>query len=191
MADRINATKSATKYEAHPEGSFAARCVDVIDLGEKVSAFPGAPTKLLHRCALVFRTGEVNGAGDPIDIAKEFTVSMHEKSTLRPFLERWRGKSYTEDQLAAGVPVDRLEGQPAYITVEQKVSQKGRTFAALIGAAPVVKGVPVPEFPTYERAAYWEERKAEYAREADTFRASINAPKAAPPTSDGDDDLPF
>lgn len=189
MADAINANKTSTKYEAHPEGSYAARCVDVIDLGEKVTAFPGSPTKLLHKCALVFRTGEVNADGDPMDVSQEFTVSMHEKGKLRPFLERWRGKSYTEEQAEQGVPLEKMVGQVAFVTIEQKVSQKGRTYAALIGASPVVKGMNVPEFQPYTRAPYWEERKATYAQEADAYRKSVNAPR--PTDDDLDSALPF
>jgi hypothetical protein len=192
MADAINATKTAAKFESHPEGSFAARCVDTIDLGEKVSSFPGSPTKLLHRCAIVFRTGEVNTAGEPIDMAQEFTVSMHEKSTLRPFLERMRGKSYTEEQAEAGVPLDKLVNQPAFITVEHKTSQKGRTYAAIIGVAPVPKTLTVPEFSKYIRAPYWEERKTTYAQEAEAYKASINAPKPKAASAPADeDDLPI
>jgi len=192
MADAINATKTAAKFENHPEGSFAARCVDTIDLGEKVSSFPGSPTKLLHRCAIVFRTGELNAAGEPIDMAQEFTVSMHEKSTLRPFLERWRGKSYTEEQVEQGVPLDKLVGAPAFISVEHKTSQKGRTYGAIIGIAPVPKSMTVPEFPKYTRAPYWEERKATYAQEAEAYRKTVGAPKATRhDTDDLEDSLPF
>jgi hypothetical protein len=192
MADDINVAKTSSTYESHPEGSFVAKCVDTIDLGEKVSAFPGAPTKLLRRCALVFRTGEVNSEGHPIDIAQEFTVSMHEKSALRPFLERWRGKSYTEEQAEQGVQLGKMVGFPAQVTIEHKTSGKGRTYAKIASISPLFKGIQVPDFGTYTRAPYWEERKATYAQEADVYRASIAAPKKATPQVESDDDnLPF
>jgi len=192
MADDINVAKTSSTYESHPEGSFVAKCVDTIDLGEKVSAFPGAPTKLLRRCALVFRTGEVNSEGHPIDIAQEFTVSMHEKSALRPFLERWRGKSYTEEQAEQGVQLGKMVGFPAQVTIEHKTSGKGRTYAKISSISPLFKGIQVPEFGPYTRAPYWEERKATYAQEADVYRASIAAPrKAAPQVDDDGDSLPF
>lgn len=193
MADEINVTKSSAKYESHAEGQYVAKCVDTVDLGEKVSAFPGSPTKILRRCAIVFRTGEMNAEGHPIDIAQEFTVSMHEKSSLRPFLERWRGKSYTEEQAESGVELHKLVGHPAQLNVEQKTSQKGRTYAVVASIAPLFKGLKVPDFPKYERAPYWEERKATYAQEAEVYKASINAPKptAAPADDDEEGPLPF
>jgi hypothetical protein len=192
MADEINVTKASATYENHPEGSFIAKCVDTINLGEKVSAFPGSPTKLLHRCALVFRTGEVNSEGHPIDIAQEFTVSMHEKGNLRPFLERWRGKSYTEEQAEAGVQLGKMVGFPAQVTIEHKTSGKGRQYAKIASVSPLFKGIPVPEFAAYVRAPYWEERKTTYAQEAEAYKASINAPKPkAASADDSSDDLPF
>ena len=192
MADEINVTKTSAKYESHNEGQFVAKCVDTIDLGEKVSAFPGSPTKLLRRCAVVFRTGEQNSEGHPIDIAQEFTVSMHEKGNLRPFLERWRGKSYTEEQAEAGVQLGKMVGFPAQVTIEHKTSGKGRQYAKIASVSPLFKGIPVPEFAAYVRAPYWEERKTTYAQEAEAYKASINAPKPkAASAGEGDDDLPF
>ena len=192
MTDEVNATKSSAKYESRAEGSFACRCVDLIDLGEKVSAFPGAPTKLLRRAALVYRTGEQNTEGHPIDIVQEFTVSTHEKGKLRPFLERWRGKSYTEEQAEAGVPLHKLVGQTGFVTIEHKTSQKGRTYANIVSLAPVAKGMTIPEFGKYDRAPYWEERKAAYHQEAEQYRKSIGAPKPnAASAEDPDSDLPF
>ncbi len=60
MADQITLTRSAStsQYAPHPEGQYAARCVDVIDLGERVEEFPGSPTKVVRKLALVFASGE-------------------------------------------------------------------------------------------------------------------------------------
>lgn len=199
MADVITATGSDAKFKAHPEGQFVAQCVDAIDLGEKVESYPGSPDKLSHKCALVFRTGETNEeTGEPIDIAGEFTVSMGEKANLRKFLESWRGKSYKEEEIALGVPLHKLDGQWALLTVEHKTSQKGRTYARISSVAGLPKQMAAhkPTFSKYERADYWMEKKEGYAESARKFRADIGAAAPAggfsddppPPT---DDDLPF
>ena len=91
--------------------------MDVIDLGEKVEDFAGKPKKLSHKCALVFRTGEVNAeTGELIDISGEYTVSMGELAKLRQMLETWRGKAYKEDELD-DVPLDKPEGNSALLSV--------------------------------------------------------------------------
>lgn len=176
MADRIVAKNEASKFKPHPTGGFVAQCVDAIDLGEKVTDYPGTPKYLSPKCALVFRTGEKNDeTGDLIDVAQEFTVSMSEKSNLRPFLESWRGREYTPEEADGGVPVDKLCGKWAYIQVGNKKSQKGRAYAVIMTAVAVPKGMALPTLPPYERAKYWEDRKEEYRKAADAFRAEIGA----------------
>jgi hypothetical protein len=197
MADTITARGADSKFRPHPDGQFVAQCVDAIDLGEKVEDYPGTPEKLAHKCALVFRTGEKNPeTGDLIDIAQEFTVSMGEKANLRKALESWRGKPYTEAQIAEGVPIHKLTGNYALIAVAHKQSGKGRTYAFIQSIVPVPAAMrgTLPSFPAYTRADYWQTRKEEYATAANAFRAK----HAAPPsddfeyaTADDDADLPF
>ncbi len=202
MSDTITATATDAKFSPHPVGQFAARCVDVVDLGEKLEQYPGSPQHLARKCLLIFRTGERNNeTGEIIDIAKEFTVSMGEKANLRKFLEDWRGKSYTPAQIEEGVPLHKLTGQPALITVEHKLSGKGRTYANLKGVTPLPKQMAevAPDATGYERAEYIAERKKNYAQEAQAFRKAMAAPPASEPEDEGypapldDDDssLPF
>lgn len=200
MPDTITAKGSDAKYRAHEEGQFVAQCVDCIDLGDKVEDFPGTPPKLAHKCALVFRTGERNPeTGEYIDIAREFTVSMGDLANLRRFLEQWRGKPYTPEQIDAGVPLHKLAGNHALITVAQRQSAKGRTYAnitACVGIPQQMRG-NLPTYADYTRAEYWDTRKKEYAEVAARFRSNM---AAAPdddfsdfpaPLADEDDSLPF
>lgn len=203
MSDRITATAAPSTFKPHPEGQFIAQCVDTIDLGEKVQDFPGTTPYLAPTCALVFRTGEINEeTGEYIDIAKEYTVSMGVKANLRKDLQQWRGKEYTPEQVEAGVPLDKLVGNHAQLTVSHRVSGKGRTYANIIA----IVGIPAQmksactKYTDYTRAEYWETRKKEYAEAADKFRAEhAPKPKAAGndfedfPAAlvDNEDDLPF
>ena len=193
MADEINARSEESKFKPHPEGTLAAVCVDVIDLGKKVDEWQGK-TKVQAKCALVFMTGKTNpDTGDLHDVSIEFTVSMGDKSNLRRFLESWRGKKYTEEQAEKGVPIHKLAGQPALITVEHHKSSKGRTYARILSVSPLPEGLLPPSLPTYTRAPFWADRKKAYADELARLQA------ASHPTDDGrefeapadDDDLPF
>ena len=203
MADEIYTTKDEQKaYPLHPEGQFLATCVDVIDLGEKVSEFAGKDKKLQHRIAFVFRTGEVNPeTGTPLDLAKEFAMSMFKKSSdaqapLRKFLEQWRGKPYKDDDEAANVPLHKLEGRPVVLSVghEPWKSDPSKVNAIIVSATPPLSGTVIPKFAPYVRAEYWGKRKEKYALAAQEFRKSIGAkPKQASPSAadDGEDSLPF
>lgn len=190
-------------FTPHTSGQFAARCVDVIDLGEKVEEFPGSPPKLVHKVALVFRTGEKNAeTGDYIDLVREFTVSMYDTANLRQFLEQWRGQGFTEAEVEEGAPLHKLCGVTALVNVEHKSSKKGRTFANInaIQRLPKVMEVGAPNGDDYVRPEYLTKRKAEYAEDAAAFRKRINAPagKAAEPNfeefpeaADDDSSMPF
>lgn len=198
MSDPITAKGSDSKFKPHPEGQFVAQCVDTIDLGEKVETFAGKPPKLAHKCVIVFRTGERNEqTGEFVDIAREFTVSMGDLANLRKFLEQWRGKPYTAEQIDEGVPLHKLTGNHALITVSHKTSGNGRTYGNITACVGVPKQMlaGVEKYSDYQRADYWETRKKEYAEAARKFRADNGA---APddsdfpaPLNDDDDDLPF
>ena len=201
MADTVTARDEGQKFTPHPEGQFAAVCVDVVNLGERVEQFKDQPKKLVPKVALVFQTGEVNAdTGDLHQVSVEFTVSMGEKANLRKFLEAWRGKKYTDEQAEEGVPVHKLEGQAGYITVEQrKAKSSGNTYATINAIMPLPKGMMKPTLPAYTRPEFWTERKKANAEAAAAFKRELHPVGAAagsfedfPEALDGgDDDLPF
>lgn len=198
MPDTIVAKGSTSTFTPHPEGQFLAQCVDTIDMGEKVETYQNQPPKIVHKCVLMFRTGEKNADGHYIDIGREFTVSMGDKANMRKALEQWRGRKYTEKEVADGVPLHKLANQWALITVEHKLSKGGNTY----GNINAIVGVPKqltdrPAFDKYERPAYYAERKAEYAAEVGKLRGA-SQPRPADDwedfpgaLNDEDDDLPF
>ncbi len=196
MPDVINAKGSKSSFTPHPEGQYLAQCVDTIDMGEKVEQYQGQPPKIVHKCVLVFRTGEKNEQGQPLDIGKEFTVSMGDKANLRKALEQWRGKKYTEKDITEGVPLHKLANQWALITVEHKISGGGNTYGNINAIVGVPKQmVERPTFEKYERAPFYAERKAEYAAEVAKLKPATedrrdfdDFPGAL---ADEDDDLPF
>jgi hypothetical protein len=191
MADDVIAHATGSQFQPHPAGQFAAQCVDVIDLGAKLDVFPGQEPTVVQKVVLLFRTGELNDEGSPIDIGREFTVSMHEKANLRAFLEDWRGKPYREAQLDEGVALAKLVGQPGYLSIVHKMSRKGRTYALIQTIMPLPKGMLAPVVTDYVRPRFYAERKAEYAAELARMRPAYCAPVEVPAPPDEDQDLPF
>ena len=196
--DTITAKMSDAKYAPHESGQYTAQCVDCIDLGQKVQDFPGSTTKLAQVCALVFRTGERNEeTGEYIDPSKEFTVSMNKKANLRIFLEQWRGKAYTDEQVEAGIPLHKLAGNHALLTISQKASRNGRTYASIVACVGLPKELVgrAQTYTDYVRAEYWAKKRAEYATAAATFKsqqpADVDDSDYPAPFTDEDDSLPF
>jgi hypothetical protein len=200
MADAVMASSTSTggDFAICPDGSAQGVCVDVIDLGEKVEQFQDNPAKLVHKIALVFQVEHDNpDTGKPFEPWAEFTLSFHEKATLRKFLATWRGRPYTEEEAAKGVPLDKLEGHNGIVAIQHVPTKKGRTFAKLASVQPLLpKMVKIGPI-AYERAPFWETRKAEYKQQADEFRARYAPKPGKTPdevlasVDEDDSDLPF
>lgn len=179
-------------------------CVDVIYLGRKIEQYPGKPIREAEKASLVFASGERQEAKDgaPGELALvtvEMTLSMNEKANMRKFLESWRGRAYTAEQADAGVPLDKLHGHSALISVQHITTSKGRKFAKVVSISPLPKAMPAPDaaiMNEYTRPKFFEDRKAEYAKQVATHRAAVGVggdgdPGPVPDGLDEDDDLPF
>lgn len=192
---------SGGDFTPHPAGVVVARCVDLIDMGLRVDRKWG---KINPKIRLVFRTPVKREDGQPFDVSVELTLSMADKANLRKLLESWRGRAYTQEQLAAGVPLHKLVGQPAMLNIVHGQSKEhpDRTYARIETVMAPMAGVPVPELNGYERAGYWAEKRAKYAEELRAYRAEPTpAPQPTPQPfgdipealddDDEDDGLPF
>ena len=126
-------------YTPHPEGQYAAICVDVQDLGWEHSEKYG---KTQYKIRLVFYCGqwteekEIEVDGEtirkkfPMIVSKKFTASLHEKSSLRPFAKSWRGSDFTPVELKDGFDFERMYGAPALIQVGH-FTYEGETYAGI------------------------------------------------------------
>jgi hypothetical protein len=176
--------------------------VDVVNLGPKIEQFGDFPAREVEKVALIFASGERNDDGSLRIITAEVTNSMGEKANLRKLLESWRGKSYSDEQAKAGVPLHKLHGQPGLITVEHITTRRNRTFAKIVSLTPLPKAMSAPDhgvLDEYERPEFLEKKKEEYAQAVAKFRAEARGLKDngdEPPDpeysgDDPDDDLPF
>ena len=101
-------------YAPLEAGTYPARCYSMVHIGTIQEEFQGEkktmnkvriswelPTELKE-----FKQGE---GEKPYVLSKEFTLSLHEKSSLRAFLKSWRGKDFTEEE-AKSFDVTKLLG---------------------------------------------------------------------------------
>lgn len=197
MADSITITQQkSSKYTPCPAGVHAAVCVDCVDLGPTVHQYGDEEPYEVQKLALVYQVDAINpDTGKRFEPSVEFTASMGDKANLRKWLEGWRGKSYTDEEANAGIPLHKLVGQPGILTIEHVPTKKGRTYAKPKTIIPLMKGMEKLVPAEYQRSKHWEEKKAEYARAVAEFRQrqaksfeALPAALAAP--ADGDD-LPF
>lgn len=169
--DRKLVKDEAPPRELHPveDSPYPARCVDCIDLGLNPESFEGSDPVLKDKVALIFRTTALDKKNRPFEIGIEFNCTFGKKANLRKFAEAWRGKPYTEDEARKqGIPLEKFVGVPALLTIIHATSGKGNEYAKIGGISklPAAMASLAPDEEGYERAKWWEDKKAEYARAA-------------------------
>ena len=195
--DEVTAKDSGSNFNPHPEGQFAMVCVDVVDLGYKVESYAGQSPFESPKVALVFVSGErhADEAKSLMLVSVEMTNSASDKANLRKFLESWRGKSYTPEQVNAGLPLHKLAGNAALISIEHVLTKRNKQFAKVRSVSPLPKGMPAVDEAIageYTRPKFLTDKKAKYAEDVAKFRGNGGEKEPElPPEQDDDDDLPF
>jgi hypothetical protein len=145
----IIANNTGGDFKPVPAGTYVARCFSMIQIGTVVEEYNGE-SKEQNKVRISWELptekkvfAEEKGE-QPYSVSKDFTLSMHEKSNLRKFLESWRGKGFTEDE-AKSFDVTKLLGKPCMISVIHKVSKQGKTYAEISSVSTLPKGLECPE----------------------------------------------
>lgn len=133
-------------------GSYLARCVQIIDLGEQMNDLAG---KLQRQVMLMFEIPseriEINGEDKPRMISATYTASLSDKAKLRSVLESWRGKQFTEEELAA-FDLRKILNTICMLSIVEKTSKtSGNKYSSIGSIARAFKGaiVPQPETPIF------------------------------------------
>ena len=117
------------------EGLHQAVCVDVVDLGMQQTQWGEK-----HKCRIVWQIEEITDAGNRQTLIKQYTISLNPKANLRKDLETWRGRKFTEAELA-GFDLEELIGANCQIQVVHNPMDDGRIFANVQAIVPAGKGV--------------------------------------------------
>ncbi len=88
-------------FEKVPEGVYIARAFKIIDLGTQTIDYKGEikfQKKVLISWELLDDEVKMKD-GKPFAATKKYTASLDERGNLRPDLEAWRGKKFTDEEL--------------------------------------------------------------------------------------------
>ena len=125
-------------------GTYVARCYSMIHIGTVSWEWQGKESSS-NKIRVTFELPsemkvfkEENGE-QPIVISAEYGLSLHKKSRLRPILEGWRGKAFTEEEVE-NFEVSNLVGVPAFLNIIH--NEKG--YAEISSILPVPKGMECP-----------------------------------------------
>lgn len=189
-----------------PAGNHIARCYAMVQIGTIVEQTGIYKGKESHKIQLSWETPDERhdfGKGEqPFSISQEFTLSMHEKATLRKMLEGWRGKAFTDDE-AKKFDVTKLLTKPCMLSVIHKTSGTGNAYAQIASVSSLPKGFECPpqenkttllSFDGFDRNVFdglpeWLRKKIESSRE---YAAMLNpAHQVAGDEPSSNEDLPF
>lgn len=141
------AKATGSDMEPITPGMHPAVCYGVVDLGTQ-PAFGQFPPKrkVLFLFELPLERGEFERDGKmvslPRAISVSFTLSLHKKGNLRPALESWRGREFTDKELQ-GFDVMACIGANALLNITHRAGagkNAGRTFADIKAICPLPKG---------------------------------------------------
>lgn len=130
---------SGTTFTPCPSGSHVAACCDVEDLGIIKTEFAGKP-KSQHKVNLIWQVAETRDDGKPYQVRKRYTLSLHEKASLRKDLESWRGRPFTDDELE-GFDLESLLGVACMLSVVHN-AVAGKVYANVAAIMKLPKGIP-------------------------------------------------
>lgn len=119
----IIAKKPESSFDPCPEGLHQGVCVDVIDLGVVKGQY-GEKHKVEIRWQVDI---ENERTGRLYELRNWFTLSLHEKASLRKTLEAWRGRKFTEAELE-GFDLEKLIGVNCQVQVIHNITDDGKTY---------------------------------------------------------------
>ena len=143
-----------TDYEPTEAGVHHGVCYAVIDIGTQPSNNPQYADT--HRCMIIWELPslrmEFESDGEqfnkPRVISRELTISLSEKSHMRPMLESWRGRPFNGEELMA-FDLQNLIGVNCLVNVVHKKVET-KTYANVMAVMPLSKDMQKlqPENPT-------------------------------------------
>lgn len=147
----IYAEKKESDFQKVEPGTYVARCYSMVEIGTVETEFNGEKkiakqvniTWELPEELAVFK--EEKGL-EPFVVSKTYTLSMHEKATLRKDLESWRGKAYTNDEVKR-FDITKLLGQPCLLNIVHETSKTdpSKVYVKVASVNKLMKGQEVAE----------------------------------------------
>lgn len=126
-------------FEPVPEGTHLGICYMLVDVGEQESHF-GVKPQVIIGWEL---PEQAMDDGRPMSISAIYTNSLSSKANLRADLEGWRGRAFTDEELA-GFDLRAIAGKPCLLSV--KHNTKGdKVYANVHAVMAMMKGAQVPK----------------------------------------------
>lgn len=106
------AKENGTTFTPAPEGVHQAVCCDVIPAFQVTRKKPNGDEYKRDEVTIIWQLDKQNpdNGNKRFQVRRIFGLSLSQKSHLRPFLESWRGRKFTDAELKDGFDVEKLIG---------------------------------------------------------------------------------
>lgn len=123
-------------------GTHPAVCISLIDIGEqKNEKYNKVQRKIIVQFEITDETITVDGKEVNRTMSQTYTMSLNERSALYRDLIAWRGKPFTDEELA-GFDLNAILDVPCLLTITHSESN-GSTYANISGIAKAMKGMTI------------------------------------------------
>lgn len=201
----------STDFERPESGVYAARCIQVVELGtHEKEDFIKKTLKRAPELLIVWEISEKMQDGKPFIVTWRGTNSLYEKANLYKILTDWRGRSFTEAELncfALGNLLDKV----CLLNIVTEPAKNGKTYTNVKTVTPLPKGMEVPDrinelvdfgiqdlgTKIFDQLYPWVQKYiAEKSDEGKVFYKNKPLPEKAKSADEGvstvpDDDIPF
>lgn len=194
--------KGGGDFKPVPQGSHAAVCDMVVDLGLQETNF-GTKHQIYIRWQIPGERVEYEFDGQQVNrpavVGATYTLSMSEKSNLRPLLESWRGRKFTSEEIRK-FDITSVAGKPCLIGITHNESG-GKTYANVSSLMSLPVGMPIPQaegevivydgdnLQNFDKLRPWLQDKIK--GQAQRREEPATGKQPAMELSDLDDDVPF
>ena len=143
----LNIPKQQVQRTLPPEGTHFAHVYQLIHIGTVPYVWQGEE-KMRNKVRIgfelteekhVFKDGE---EAKPFVISSSYTLSLGEKSNLRPIVEGILGKKLTEEEIEH-FDLESIIGKSCLVSVIYAKSQNGTLYANIASTSPLVKGMAI------------------------------------------------
>jgi len=126
-------------FERPENGSYPARCIQVVELGTHDKTWKNEAKKV-EELMITWELSELMEDGKPFVVNWRGTNSLSEKANLYKMLNAWRGKPFTEAELNE-FHLGKLLGAACLISVVTETGKNGKEYTNVSSIMPLPKGM--------------------------------------------------
>ena len=145
MSLKVSESGGGSNIPMLAEGTYAAVCYMLVDIGlQENKQYGNSSRKVIIGWEIADEYVEVDGEKKPRVFSARYTASLNEKAILRRDLAAWRGRDFTEAELAE-FNLCNIIGAPCMIQIIHKTASNGKTYANLASIMALPKGMTAPK----------------------------------------------